>query len=155
MKAVVGEEALSSEDLVSLFLSPPFCRNYVFVFSHLSLAIISHRLKSQSINLGLGCLKFSFIWSSQTNSRGNLWLKGLMIPATSSSHQIWHGHYSASSPVSFSTVYLQRHWTSTTVVMQQTDKKGKPLYALFSSQIQHELPSQYFAWAAGLSSQVQ
>lgn len=65
----------------------------------------------------------SCIWSSWTSLRGTLSLKELMIPAASSSHLILHGLSSVSFPESFSTVYLQRHWISSTAKKLLTEQQ--------------------------------
>lgn len=79
MKAVVGEEALSSEDLVCFIFPLSFC------FSFLLLSRNDVRIL---IKQHLFLMKYSYIWSSWTNSRGSLWHKEPMIHVIFSSHLI-------------------------------------------------------------------
>lgn len=73
----------------------------------------------------------SYISSSLKNLRRSLLLKGPMTPATSSSHLIWHGHFSGSSPENCSTVSQQRRSTNTTAGMHQTEREKRESEKLF------------------------
>lgn len=110
MKAVVGEEALSSEDLVTLM------HDLTLLFLN-SLIILSFNLLiNWSMKKNDSCTS-SFL----TSSSGSSWHKEHMTHATSSSRLTSPGHYCASFPESCFTVYQRKPLTSIIAVMPPTD----------------------------------